>query len=752
MNRRERRKQRKLQSEGGTSTINSSALFLLEQGFQHFQGGQLDQAEDFCDQFIQKEPNNPDGLNLLAAIANERGNINEAIKLMKKAVGNAPENPKFLDNLGQLYRKNGHVEEAIKAYRRALSADPSFADTHNNLGNALIEMSQYEAAIGHYQKALESEANNPRITYNLATTLLKQESIKDAVKKFRQVLQLVPDFTDAHVNLGQCLIKQGNIDDSITHIQRALELDPNHAAAHNNLGVILANRGDWDEAIDQHRRAVDIDPSFVDAWNNLAIALNKTGALEEAMVCYQRSLEIDPDHHASIGNYWHFLMNACAWSEIEALTDQINSLNQRALMRNERVPESPLTTLTRSTDLEVNFQIAKSNSAHISRRIADIGVSYKAGNRRKSKSILTVGYLSYDFRNHVISHLIHRMFKMHDRDIFRVHAYSTGPDDGSHYRREVEQGCDKFVDVQELSHLEAAQRINDDNVDILVDLTGYTEGQRLEIAALRPAPIQISYLGFPGTTGSDFFDYIFLDRVVLSEAEEKFFSEKVFYLPPYYFVVDRPVEDAIKKLSRKEVGLPEDKIVFCCFNKANKIEPVMFGLWMNLLKKVSGSVIWLLADNPLAMDNLKREAVARGVDHKRLVFAERVPKEQHLARHALADIALDTRIYNGGVTTSDALWAGVPVITLRGNHVASRAAASMLTSLGLPELITKDLGEYEAVALKLAKDPEKLRILKVAVVEKAETSPLFDTENSVRNLEKAYRKIWDDFVESKEAR
>ena len=708
----------------------------------------MGEAEDLCEQALRLEPENPDGLNLLATIANATDRLEEAVNLMRKAVHAAPGNPQYLDNLGQLLKTFGHTKEAIDAYREAVRADPGYVAAYNNLGVILADGDEAEEASSNLRAALKIDPQYMPARYNLATVLLSQGALSAAADDFRLVLQVAPDHFDAHANLGGTLFQQGFIDDATTHIRRALELNPNHAEAHNNLGIILAARADWSEAIDQHRRAIDIDPGLVDAWNNLAVALNKTGALEEAMDCYQRVLEINPNHYASMGNYWHLLMNVCAWNEIAALEDRINSLNQRALKRNERVPENPLTTLTRSTDLETNFQIAKSNSAHISRCMADIGVSFKAGNRRKSETIITVGYLSYDFRNHVISHLIHRMFKMHDRDVFRVHAYSTGPDDGSHYRKEVEQGCDKFVDIQGLTHVEAAQRIYGDNVDILVDLTGYTEGHRLEIAALRPAPVQISYLGFPGTIGSDFFDYIFLDRVVVSEAEEKFFSEKVFYLPPYYVVGDRPVEDAVKEPTRKEVGLPEDEIIFCCFNKANKIEPVMFGLWMNLLEKVSGSVMWLFADNPLAMDSLKREAVARGIDPLRLVFAVRVPKEQHLVRHTLADIALDTRIYNGGVTTSDALWAGVPVVTLRGDHVPSRASSSMLTSLGLPELITSDLDGYEALALQLAKDPQELQRLKDAVAKKVQTSPLFDTENAVRNLEKAYRQIWEDFIRS----
>ena len=443
-------------------------------------------------------------------------------------------------------------------------------------------------------------------------------------------------------------------------------------------------------------------------------------------------------------------MSACAWADLAPLQDRLDGLNRQTEERGGKSGENPLTSLTRSPDLEMNFGISRSWGRAIENAVRGMDMDFPMADRRQSKAVLTIGYLSADFRDHVIAHLTRRMFALHDRDAFRVIGYSNGPDNGSDYRREIQEGCDEFVDIRGMPGPEAAARINADRVDILVDLNGFTDGGRLEIAALRPAPIQIHYLGYPGTVGAGFFDYIILDDVVLDQEEEAFFSEKVIYLPPYYYVNDRRPEKTSATPTRRDFGLPEDGFVFCSFNKANKIEPVMFDCWMDLLKQTPGSVLWLIDDNPVATENLKREAETRGVEPGLLVFAGRVPKDRHLARHGLADLGLDTRIYNGGVTTWDALAAGLPVLTLRGGHVPSRATASMLPSLGIPELITQDIDAYRTLALEMAGNSDELERVKSIIAKNSRTSTLFNTEAVVRLLEKAYRRSWDDFANGKE--
>ena len=361
---------------------------------------------------------------------------------------------------------------------------------------------------------------------------------------------------------------------------------------------------------------------------------------------------------------------------------------------------------------------------------------------RMRGSKIKIGYLSGDFHDHPVAHLVAGLFGLHDRNEFEICAYSYGPDNASDYRTRIRNDCDVFVDIHGHSHRDAARRIYDDEIDILVDLKGYTTGARLDICALRPAPIQVTYLGFPGSSGADFFDYILTDKIVTPEDQMPFYTENFVYLPDSYLVNDHTQAISERPLSRTDVGLPDAGFVFCSFNQAYKIEPVMWDVWMRVLRSVPGSVLWLTRTNGPAERNLQREAAGRDVDPERIVFAERLQKPEHLARLKFADLFLDTRIYNAHTTASDALWAGVPLITLEGRHFASRVASSLLTAIGLPELITRDLEAYEGLAVGLAQNSDELDAIAQKLSRNRLTEPLFDTPRFARNLEVAFRRMW----------
>jgi len=706
----------------------------------------MKEAEDFYRRALKAAPNHPDGLHLLGLVVNADGRTDEAMALLEGAVAANPGNAEFSNNLGQIYKSAERLEDAINAYQGAINAEPNFSDAHSNLGNALVASGQMEAAIGHYQTAIRIDPNNARAHYNLATTLSDRGDRMDAIESFRKVLVIAPDYAEAHNNLAYCLIEQGAIDEASDHLKRALNLNPGLATAHGNVGNLFAFINDWKSSLDHYTRATELDPNRAETWNGLGNAQEKMGKQEDALASYRRAVDADSGNASVLGSLCLRLMGACAWKELKPLLDRLDGLNRDAEEQGRKLGENPFMSLSRSPDLDSSYRVSKSWSSQIERAVAGMAPEFSMQGRRQSKPVLTIGYLSSDFRNHVIGHLVHAMFSLHDRGAFKVIGYSSGQDDGSDYRREIQDGCDEFVDIREMSSLDAARRIFEDEVDILVDLNGYTIGGRLEIAAMRPAPLQLHYMGYPGTVGGGFFDYIILDDIVLDQNEEAFFTEKVIYLQPYYCVSGRRPDPPATQPRRKDFGLPDDGLVFCSFNKPNKIEPVMFACWMDLLKETASSVLWLIDDNPVATENLKLEAAAHDVDPERLVFAGKVPKNQHLARHGLADLGLDTRVYNGGVTTWDALAVGLPVITLRGNHVPSRATSSMLTSLGLEKLIAADLDAYRALALNLAGDHEGLKRLRDSLAENAKNAALFDTETSVRVLERAYQKIWKNFA------
>jgi predicted O-linked N-acetylglucosamine transferase (SPINDLY family) len=435
------------------------------------------------------------------------------------------------------------------------------------------------------------------------------------------------------------------------------------------------------------------------------------------------------------------------------LRARADSLIRARLAEGGRIPESPHANVMRSDDLGFNLAVARLHSENIAKAYADSGVSFPiSSKRRKGAKTITVGYMSSDFRSHPTAHLIYRLFGFHSRPDFDIRAYSTGRDDGSELRRQIAEGCDAFVDVNSLSPLDTAKRIHEDGVDILVELNGHTEGQRLTVCALRPAPINVTYLGFPGTTGAPFIDYILTDRIVSPLEHAAFYSERFAYLPHCYQVNSDDQRISEKGLTRADVGLPEDAFVFASFNQPVKIDPAMYELWMRLLGAEPKSVLWLWRDNNLAVQNLHKEAEARGIAPDRIVFGDKLPREEHLERLRLADLMLDTRICNGHTTTSDALWAGVPVITLEGKHFASRVSASLLTAVGLPELITHSLEEYESLALRLANSPSELDAIKSRLKTNRETAPLFDTKRFARDLEDLYRQMFEIFKRGEELR
>ena len=358
-------------------------------------------------------------------------------------------------------------------------------------------------------------------------------------------------------------------------------------------------------------------------------------------------------------------------------------------------------------------------------------------------SVIRVGYLSNTFNDHPGSQLISGIFRLHDRSAFEIFCYSYGLDDGSYYRKRIEQDSDHFVDICRMSDPAAAALIRHHRIDILIDLRGHTRGNRLSICALRPAPVQVVYLGYPGTTGADFLDYLIADKVVIPKAHIDFFSEKIVYMPYCYQANDHTQKIASQRMKRSDYGIPESAFAFCSFVTHYKLEPLMFDCWMRILQRAPDAVLCLLEGSPIAQRNLRNALARHGIGAERLIFAEKLPKQEHLARLALMDMALDTRIYNGHTTTSDALWAGVPVLTLKGRHFASRVSASILKAIGLPELITDELDKYEALAVKLASTPEMLLKLKHKLEKNRLKSPLFDTLRFTRNLERAYQEMME---------
>jgi protein O-GlcNAc transferase len=461
--------------------------------------------------------------------------------------------------------------------------------------------------------------------------------------------------------------------------------------------------------------------------------------MAEATECYRRALAAAPRHPQAVPRLFNQALQCCDWEEAQRLKPIVDALTDEALAKGEAPAEAAFLSLAHAEDPARHGAIARAMSA-LAARLA--GPPLILPKRPSGGRPIKLGYLSADFRNHAVSQLLVRTLELHDRSQFKVWAYSTGAEDRSALRERVRDGVDAFIDIRDLDHRAAAERIAKDEADILIDLTLHTTGARLEIPALRPAPIQMGWLGFPGSSGADYLDYLLTDKIVTPPDQAPHYSEKLAYLPETFQPNDDRQPIAPGRSTRAEYGLPENGFVFCSFNQPYKIEPVLFDLWMGLLRDLPDSVLWLHRINEVAPVNLQREAAKRGVAPERLIFADRPEKPVHLRRLALADLALDTRLYNGHTTSSDALWAGLPVLTMLGSHYAARVSASVLTAIGMPDLVATNLEGYRAIALKLARDPAALANMKARLARNRTTMPLFDSPRFARNLESVYRAVW----------
>jgi predicted O-linked N-acetylglucosamine transferase (SPINDLY family) len=502
--------------------------------------------------------------------------------------------------------------------------------------------------------------------------------------------------------------------------------------AHSNRGNALRALGRLEEAVASFDRALQLAPDFDAALNNRGRALRDLKRYDEAAQSFARLLAMTPQQPYAPGMLLATRLNTCDWTDFEKISAAIVA----AVERGERA-DAPFSFFCHATSAKAQLRCAEAFVAF------EFPAPSPLVTRASRHEHVRLAYLSADFHGHATAYLMAELFEHHDRARFEVVGLSYGPDDSSAVRARLKVGFDRFVDVRGISDRQVAELMRDQGIDIAVDLKGFTADNRASIFAYRGAPLQVSYLGFPATMGTPFIDYIIADRRIIPPELESAYSEKAVRLPDSYQVNDRKRRIADRTPSRAEMGLPDGGFVFCSFNNNYKILPPVFDVWMRLLRSVEGSVLWLLQDNAGAVDNLRRHAEARGVAADRLVFAPRLELDQHLARHRLADLFLDTFPVNAHTTASDALWAGLPLVTLRGETFVSRVAASLLAAVGLPELITDSLADYEALALKLARTPALLAAIREKLQAGRATAPLFDTDRFRRHIESAYLTMYE---------
>jgi len=648
---------------------------------------------------------------------------------------------------GVVLHEQGQLHEAETAYRKALALHRNFAEAHTNLGNVFKDQGKWQSAINEYRAALKIYPNHPLILNGLGDVLRHVGKTDQAIKTLNQAIHVAPEYPDPYNHLGIALCIQENYIDAVRAYERAIELDPDYLDAHMNLGNALNKLHQYKEALRAYEQALALNPNLALIYVTIAELLLKLRKGEETIPYFQRALALEPDNIVTASNLYGRLQSICDWPPLEELRNKIEDLF--SVLKENRNAEfgPPFQALSRTDDLEENFLIARSWSDKLVENLGTQKRTFASQRNKRADKHLRVGYLSCDFHHHATAHLLMGVFREHNRESIKIYTYSYGKDDGSEYRKQIIEFSDEFVDILEMSDIEAARKIAADQIDILVDLKGYTKDNRLEICALRPAPIQVTYLGFPGTSGAGFFDYILTDEIVTPLEHAPYYTEKFAYLPNTYQSTDNQQPISSKVFKRTDFGLPEEGFVFCSFNQPYKIDKVFWDIWMRALAAKENSVLWLFSDNDTVISNLRREAQQRGIDANRMVFANNLPKDEHLARIRLADLALDTRLVNGHTTTTDTLWTGIPIVAMQGRHFASRVSSSLLQAIGLAELVTYSLEDYETLINHLASNPVALNKICEKLRRNRDTLPLFDTEKFTRHLEQVYQIMWKKHID-----
>lgn len=695
------------------------------------------------------------------------GRADLAVSAYDEAIAHKADFAEAYNNRGNALASLGRYQDAIDSYGQAIRLRSDYAEAWNNRGNALRASDRILDALEHYEKAIGLNGKYAMAHYNSGITLRSLGRDDEALARFREAARIDPGFADAHSQCGHLLRAFNRIEDALASYDKAIDADPNRVDYHRYRGDVLRGLNRHVEAIASYDRGLAIDPEAAQLHKNRGIALsalqrpepalssfdaaialrpddaaahvNRSGTLrdlqrfEEALSSIERAIELSPEYPQALGQRLHLKMQMCDWDGLSVARDAVLSGIRRGI-----AAANPFSLLFVNDDVSLQQTCAE---LYFNETYRTPARPFSRNIARPPSDRIRVAYLSADFNAHATASLAVGVFEQHDRKRFEVYGISFGPDDRSAMRRRLAAAFEHFLDVRDADDGRIAELLHETGIDIAVDLNGYTRNARPGIFARRAAPVQVNFLVFPGTLGASHFEYMIADRTVVPETDRPYYTEKLVYLPDTYQCNDskRPISD--KTATRADCGLPDGSFVFCCFNHNYKITPEVFRVWMRILAQANDSVLWLLRSNAVAANNLRREAESRGISGDRLIFAPLAPSAEHLARLRLADLFLDTLPCGAHTTASDALWSGVPVLTCLGRSFAGRVGASLLNAVGLPEMVTCSMEEYEARALGLVRDRARLAEIRARLARNRDTHPLFDTARFTRHLEAAYLRM-----------
>ena len=698
--------------------------------------GRMEESLDSYGKAIKYKIDYAKAYNNRGIVLNELKRLDESISSYDKAIEIKRDYADAYNNRGNAFQELELWGDALKSYDYAIEFNHQDVDAYFNRGNVLQKLKRFDEAVQSYEKAIEFRTDHADAYNNRGNAFEELEHLDDALASFDKAIKYKSDHAVAFYNRGNVLSKLKRFDEALISYSKAVDFKRDYASAYNNLANILKKFNRFEEAIEIYGSAIECNSDYVEAFHNLGLVLQETKKYEIALINFKKVLNLKPDYPFIKGEINHCMMQINDWQSYYETLEDINRdvldgklsatpFGYQAICNEPRL-------MIKAAEIFSTFKYPKKKPA-----IRDL----KIINNKKIK----IAYVCGEFRDHATSILMVNLWEMHNKDKFEVFGLDNGWDDKSPIRKRIKDVFNQLIDITAMSDLKVAQLIYDENIDILVNLNVFFGNERNSVFSYKAAPIQVNYLGFPGTMGVDYMDYLIADKTVIPENLQEFYTEKIVYLPNCYQVNDRKREIADKAFTKEELGLPNVGFVFCCFNNNYKITPPTFDGWVRILKAVEGSVLWLLEDNPSARTNLQIEAKARGLDPNRLVFAKRLNLPEHLARHKVADLFLDTLPSNAHTTASDALWAGLPVLTCMGHSFASRVAASLLKAMQLPELITASQDEYETTAIELATYPEKLHAIKEKIERNRLTTALFDTPRFTKHIESAFTQMYERY-------
>jgi protein O-GlcNAc transferase len=710
---------------GNVSSLTNLAVVSLQRN-------RIDEARAFSESALAADAINVEALLVLANCCARADEHAEALASCDRILAIEPGLPEVHSNRAQALNGLHRYGEAVASCDRAIVLEPGLAGAHANRGNALAQLRRHGEALGSFEQALRLNPDLAEARLGLGNALVGLRRCEEAIAAYDHALVTQADLAAAWVGRADALADLFRLDEALGAIDHALAIKPDMATAWTRRGNVLRHLTRFSEAFAAFDSALQFDPQLAEALVGRASVFENLGRYDEALSAYDEALALRPDSDYIGGRRLSAKLWTCRWQTFDDECAKVLS----ALRKGAPISD-PVTVMAISS---VASDQLKSSELYAAENVVAAAPALRV--RARESDRIRIAYLSPDFRDHPLAFLTAGMFEQHDKSRFDTFGVSLFEDRESAMRERIGNALTGYIDASARDDVGMVDMLRALGIDIAVDLAGYTRHGRPGVLARRVAPIQIGYLGFPGTMGAPFIDYIIADRIVIPPELRRHYAERVVDLPDTFQANDDLRRISDRTPSRAEMHLPDQGFVFCSFHSSHKINPAMFDRWMRLLQQVEGSVLWLVAYHQSVIDNLRREAEIRSVDPARLIFAPRLPYPDHLARYRLADLFLDTLPFNGGATTSDALWAGLPVLTLPGETFASRMSASLLDAIGLPELVADSPSAYEAVALRLARDASSLGKLRAKLARNRATYPLFDTARFTRHIESAYSQIW----------